>query len=127
MLPAVSQIVDVEQIRDGGSLQASFMGANGSKYCLWFQIINGEPSSERTGSAKFEAPIVFERLEFRSPNRFEWHSANEVEVTWEHASVLLNQFYGFPLSDIQARWLKTMEDVASLRGSLPNEQNGVAR
>jgi hypothetical protein len=37
MLPSVSALGSVEMIRAGGSLQAEFIGANGSRYCLHFE------------------------------------------------------------------------------------------
>jgi hypothetical protein len=121
MLPSVSQVSDVEMIRDGGSLQASFVGANGSKYCLWFKLVTQRDSQGQHRRAGYSNPIVFERLEFHHPNSFEWRSANQVEVSWEHATTLLHQFRNHPLSDAQARWLAAMEKVATLRGGLPGD------
>jgi hypothetical protein len=108
-------------IRDGGSLQASFVGTNGSKYCLWFELVTRVDEHGRRRRAGYSNLLVFERLEFHRPNSFEWRSANEVEVSWEHAANLLHQFRSHPLSDVQVRWLENMEKVASLRGGLPEE------
>jgi hypothetical protein len=121
MLPPIDQVSDVEMIRDGGSLQASFVGTNGSKYCLWFELVTRLDRQGRRRRASYSNPVVFERLEFRSPNSFEWRSANEVEISWEHATTLLHQFRSHPLTDAQACWLESMEKVASLRGGLPAE------
>lgn len=112
MLPPVSAINYVEMIRDGGSREASFLGPHGSKYCLHFPVVfqvDSEGLRKRCGYSK---PTVFERLEFRHENSFEWQSANEVDISWQHARVLLQQFRKHPLNAEQERWLKAMEDVA---------------
>jgi len=121
MLPPIGQVSDVEMIRDGGSLQASFVGTNGSKYCLWFNLITRDDEHGRRRRTGYSNPVVFERIEFRRPQSFEWHSANEVEVSWQHAAILLHQFRSHPLSDAQLEWLEVMVRVASLSGGLPEE------
>jgi hypothetical protein len=118
MLPPVSAINYVEMIRDGGSLEASFVGPNGSKYCLHFPLfvqVDSEGLRKRSG---YMQPVVFERLEFRHEDSFEWQSANEVEISWQHAQVLLQQFRKHPLNTQQEKWLKAMEDVAKAEGDL---------
>jgi hypothetical protein len=64
MLPPISAINYIEMISDGGSLEASFIGPNGSKYCLHFGVtlkVGDKGQRVRTGFAK---PVVFERLAF---------------------------------------------------------------
>lgn len=81
MLTSISLVRDAEMICDGGSLAASFIGANGSKYCLWFTFIKGNRALGQPYLAGYSKPLVFEQHEFRSENRFEWRSVNEVEVS----------------------------------------------
>ena len=118
MLPPVSAVNYVEMIRDGGSLEASFIGPNGSKYCLYFPLIVHVDSEGLRKRCGYSQPTVFERLEFRHQDAFEWQSANEVEISWQHAHVLLQQFRTHPLSTEQERWLRVMEDVAKAEGDL---------
>ena len=119
MLPSISTVGDIEMIRDGGSLQASFFGPNGSLHCLYFRLASQLDSQGKHKRSGYSSPIVFERLEFRHLTSFEWQSVNEVEVSWEHAAVILHQFHSHPLSDAQVRWLNVMEEVASLKGGTP--------
>lgn len=80
MLPAISVVNSVELIRDGGSLAASFLGENGSEYWLFYRLLRRTLASgmvERLGYAK---PVVVER-----------QSGIEIEISWEHALILINQ------------------------------------
>jgi len=119
MLPAISAIASIEMIRDGGSLQAEFVGANGSKYCLYFQLISEENQSGEFVRLGYEQPVVFERLEFREENRTEWRGINQVEVSWAHAKVLLHQLRALLQSDQDSKWLAAMEEVAGTEGEVP--------
>ncbi len=119
MLPSISTVLSIEMVRDGGSLAAHFIGANGSSYCLHFQLITMRDSNgdvQRIGYAK---PVVFERLEFREANRFEWQGINLVEVSWIHARVLLRQLRGHRCNDRDSKWLAAMEESATAEGALP--------
>ena len=119
MLPAISAIASIEMIRDGGSLQAEFVGDNGSKYCLYFQLISEEGQLGEFVRLGYEQPVVFERLEFREKNRIEWQRLNQVKVSWAHAKVLLHQLRAFLQSDQDSTWLAAMEEVASTEGDIP--------
>lgn len=121
MLPPISAIASIELIRDGGSLQAMFVGINGSKYCLYFQLIAKEGSSGELVRLGYEHPIVFERLEFREQNRDEWQAIDQVEVSWTHANVLLHQLGAYPQSDEDSKWLAAMREVASAEGQIPHD------
>jgi hypothetical protein len=106
-------------IRDGGSLEASFVGSNGSRYGLHFKLISEQGASGEFVRLGYEKPVVFERLEFRQENGFEWQSIGEVEVSWEHAKVLLHQLRSHLRDDEDAKWLEAMHDVANTDGKLP--------
>jgi hypothetical protein len=120
MLPPVAAVIDVERIRDGGSLQASFLGTNGSTYCLLYKLVTSIDADGRPKHSGYDSPMVFERLEYRDSSSIGWRSANEVEISWEHAVILLRQFLQHDLREIQARWLRIMAEVASLKGALPH-------
>jgi hypothetical protein len=121
MLPPISAIASIEMIRDGGSLQAEFVGANGSKYCLYFKLISEETLSGEFVRLGYEQPVVFERLEIREENQIEWQAINQVEVSWAHAKVLAHQLRAFLKSDQDSKWLATMEDVANTEGQIPDD------
>jgi hypothetical protein len=121
VLPAISAIVSIEMIRDGGSLKAEFVGANSSKYCLYFQLISEERLSGEFVRLGYEQPVVFEQLEFREENRINWQRINQVEVSWAHAKVLLYQLRALLQSDQDSTWLAAMEEVASTEGEIPEE------
>jgi hypothetical protein len=121
MLPPILAIVAIEMIRDGGSLQAAFLGANGSKYCLHFKLISKRGASGELMRLGYERAVLFERLELRQDNRFVWRSINEVEVSWEHATVILHQLHNLLRHDRDSKWLEAMEEVASSEGQLPRD------
>jgi hypothetical protein len=121
MLPPISSVVSIEMIRDGGSLRAEFVGANGSKYCLNFKLISEENSSGELVRLGYERPIAFERLEIREENRIEWQAINQIEMSWTYAKVLLHQLRAFLRSDQDLRWLAAMEEVANTEGEIPND------
>jgi len=119
MLPPISAIISIEMIRDGGSLEASFVGANGSKYCLHYTLIFESGNSGEFVRLGYEKPVVFERLEVRQENGFKWHSIGEIQVSWAHAKVLLHQLRNHLRNDDDAKWLEVMEEVANKDGQLP--------
>lgn len=106
-------------LRDGGSLAALFSGTNGSAYCLHFQLISGTGLNGELVRLGYEKPIVFERLVFRDANKIEMKSLNEVEITWEHAKVLLRQIRRHLQNDRDLKWLSAMEESAETEGKLP--------
>lgn len=119
MLPPISAIASIEMIRDGGSLQAEFIGANGSQYGIHLQLISEEtPQGDwvRTG---YKRPIVFEKLTIWQPDRLEWQAIHPVEISWEHAKVLLHQLRAFVQRDEDAQWLAAMETVVRTKGKIP--------
>lgn len=120
MLPPISTIVSIEMIRDGGSLQAEFVGANGSKCCLTFKLISEITPSGEFVRLGYKHPVVFEQFEIREENRIEWQAINLVEVSWAHAKVLLCQLRAVLQSDQDAKWLAAMEEVATTEGEVPH-------
>ena len=120
MLPAIGHVLAVEMLRDGGSLNASFLGLNGSNYSLLFEIKLEASASGVWMRLGYQQPRVFERQKFRRPNGgHEWEAFNEVEVSWKHAEVLLHQMQPHLRSDLDLQWHETMLLVASAQGALP--------
>lgn len=120
MIPPIAALVSIEMIRDGGSLAAQFVGTNGSGYELHFGLI--QESEETAGFVRvgYAPPVVYERLEIRQDNRFEWRRIDQIEVSWEHASVLLHQLRSHLRNEEHRKWLETMEEVANTHGQLPD-------
>ena len=69
----------------------------------------------------YERPVIFERLEIREEKRIEWQAINQVEVSWEHAKVLLHQLRAFLQREQDSKWLAAMEEVANTEGKLPDD------
>ncbi|NOT89759.1 MAG: hypothetical protein HOP03_16505 [Lysobacter sp.] len=110
MIPAISHVLSVEMIRDGGSLAADFRGADGCEYWLFFPI---DLTSHATGLPEecgYLAPTVLDRL-----------CGREFAITWKHALVFLDQIEAFPLCETSQRWLSTMREVAIAEGAPSSE------
>jgi hypothetical protein len=119
MLPPITAVNSIEMIRDGGSLQAEFVGTNGSSYCLHFKLISKDGSTGELARVGYEHPVVYERLEFREGNRVEWQAINQVDISWAHAKVLLHQLRDLLKSEEDSKWLSAMEEVANTDGQVP--------
>ena len=110
MLPPVALVHSVEMIRDGGSLAAVFQGANGSQYWLLFPIeIHDLPSGE------------WERLGYMSPVVVDRQSGCHIDVSWQHAIVLIHQIEALTTEQSSIKWLNVMESTAAACGRLPIE------
>lgn len=110
MLPPIVIVDSIEMIRDGGSLAAIFHGGDSCEYWLFLEIriSNSNPNeAERLGYAK---PKVVNR-----------HTNSEVEITWEHAAVILGQIEKMADRDGDRHWLKKMQTVVKTGGTLPND------
>lgn len=123
MLPAIDAVVSVEMIRDGGSLASTFIGNNGTKYSLCFNLIQAHAPSGNVIRIGFEKPLVFERVEFRDSHDGQetigWRAINQTVVSWNHALILLHQIRGFTQDESNLKWLDVMEEVAANEGKLP--------
>lgn len=107
MIPAISHVLGVEMIRDGGSLAACFRGSDGSEYWLMFPVnlvLDADGLRERR---RYLAPVVLDRL-----------CGTAFAITWTHAQVFLDQVEAFPLDEASQRWLRIMRDTAGVEGAL---------
>jgi hypothetical protein len=119
LLPAISNVLSVEMLRDGGSLSAVFKGTNGSEYRLMFQIETEREESGPFVRKGYARPVVFESVSFLGETTREWRAMNEVGISWDHARALLAQMRGHAISGSDLKWLEAMEEVASTSGQLP--------
>lgn len=108
MLPSISVVNSVEMIRDGGSLAASFHCKNGSEYSLFFRLLHQTLPSG-----------MFERLGYGKPVVVERQIGTEIEISWEHALILINQLRPLLRQTQDAEWLDAMQATALTEGELP--------
>jgi hypothetical protein len=108
MLPSITVLNSVEMIRDGGSLAASFQGKNGSEYWLFFRL------RQRTLPSG-----MFERLGYAKPVVVERQVGTEIEISWEHALILINQIRPLLRQSQDVEWLDAMQATAIAKGELP--------
>lgn len=119
MLPSIVAVDSVEVLRDGGSLAATFMGHNGSRYGLHMQLISDRSPAGELVRRGYERPVVFERLEIREPDKVAWEAVNQVELSWSHAAVLLDQMRSHVRNDRDARCLEMMMESVAGEGKRP--------
>ncbi len=108
MLPSITFVSSVEMIRDGGSLAAIFQGANGSEYWLFFKAVIRELPTGEHERVGYERPVVVEQ-----------QVGNEIEVSWQHAEILLNQMRPLLREEAHRTWLEAMYAAARTNGQLP--------
>jgi hypothetical protein len=119
MLPSIAAVDSVEVLRDGGSLAATFVGSNGSRYGLHMALISDRGPAGELNRRGYGRPVVFERLEFRDQGSFGWRSINEVELSWSHASVFLHQLRPHVQDERDAHCLAMMLESVEGEGKLP--------
>jgi hypothetical protein len=110
MLPSISLVLGVEMVRDGGSLAAIFEGSNGAEYSLFFPLRHQLLPSG-----------VFERLGYGQPIVIERRASIQIEVSWQHALILIHQVRPLIREPRQIKWLNAMEATAKAEGVLPDE------
>jgi len=110
MLPLIVIVDSVEMIRDGGSLAAIFHGGDSCEYWLFFEI--------RMSNSN---PNVAERLGYAEPRVVNRHTNSAVEITWEHAAVMLRQIEELAHRGHDRQWLQKMQAVAGSSGALPDD------
>ena len=104
-------------IRDGGSYGAFFQGTNGARYCLHLQLRSELKAVGRWVNLGHEAPVVFEFFPFREgESRFCLEALNPVQISWEHASILLNQIRAWLRDKSHLRRAEEMQAVIDARG-----------
>lgn len=120
MLPEVDAIESVEMLRDGGSLNASFVGATGKQYWLLFSLKSELGQGGEFVRLGYERPVVFERVETRhNATSVEWQSVDQVTLSWAEADSLLVRMRRFVHAESDTKWLDAMVQVARTEGALP--------
>jgi hypothetical protein len=126
MLPNVCKILDVEMIRDGGSLAAKFESYTGGQYILFFQIHvvdRGPFEKEQLG---YREPVIIDcDPRKRPPNSSTVHyselSGPSIPISWNEARNIVGQIERLAqeLSPQRAEWLHEMIFACANDGHLP--------
>jgi hypothetical protein len=108
MLPPIDQLLSIGMIRDGGSLGASLLCADGSVYALFFKLdsfVNAGGELERRG---YFPPVIMRKV-----------CGIEISISWPHAEILLHQMRAMLRSEADRNWVEVMIEVTETRGQLP--------
>jgi hypothetical protein len=121
VLPDVEVVQSVEMLRDGGSLNASFVATSGKQYWLVFSLKSELGPGGELVRLGYERPVVFERVEARpSAARVEWQPVDQVALSWAEADEFLTRIRQSVQTGSDAKWLDAMEQVARTEGALPH-------
>jgi hypothetical protein len=125
MAPVVETVLDVETIRDGGSLAATFLDKHGAKWILFLKIdmADHEGKVERLG---FKEPVLIDADPAKRRKDTERRIYSELSgpahrLTWEDAQGLVAQIARLPteLTEWATRSLNLLRIAVDGRGSLP--------
>jgi hypothetical protein len=124
MALTVKSLLDVEMIRDGGSLAATFCDEVGSKWILLLEIdqISHESEVETLG---FKKPVLIDADPAKRPMDTEGRiysalSGPAYSLTWEEAEALVGQITELAtLAERAARYLNQFRIAIDSRGGLP--------
>src|SRR5215475_11958739 len=112
MLPSIGIVLSVEMIRDGGSLAATFRGADGCEYWLFLQVRLNKLSSGEHERVGYEGPVVLDRL-----------AGREISISWQQARVLFAQMGPLLQDERDRKWFPIMEEALLAEGALPSGVN----
>jgi hypothetical protein len=107
---------NVEMLRDGGSLAATFRDSLGHEYTLLITIQTQVLPTGGVELLRYAAPI------FDSPR-----VTRPTPVTWEQAGVLFEQVRGVLGENQRREWVDLMSEVISTKGVLPARLGRVQR
>jgi hypothetical protein len=107
MLSPIARVDSVEMIRDGGSLAATFMGIDGSKYWLFFPVL-----------VDHSVPGYVTTLGYGDPQVVDCLVGTAVTVSWQHATVLLNQIRPWLKDEEHLSTLEVLADIAAHEGAV---------
>jgi len=102
MLPSIALAHGIEMLRDGGSLCASFQGANGSYYWLLLPVTVLEESN----AVAYEQPVIVERP----------HAVKPMQISWAHATTILHQVDVLLPGTKDRRYVERMYEVIRNEG-----------
>ena len=127
MLPVVSSLINIEMLRDGGSLAASFKSDRGREYTLLLRIDIDKKEHRRLG---YRDPVLIDcDPKLRPPNtdRVIYSSlcGPAVPVSWSEACEITTAVspLAIELDSWQTVWLAQMVYVTTNDGRLPPDMD----
>jgi hypothetical protein len=129
MIPAVHRVINVEKIRDGGSLAARF-ASDGGEYILFIKlrcVFHGLPGSQgQIEQLGFDQPFLIDCDPKKRPADTDEVGYSELSgpaflVSWGEARELLCAISGLSagLNRLKSDWLREMVNAASHEGRVP--------
>ena len=107
MLPTIGTALSAELIRDGGSLCASFLGADSATYWLLFKLIIVDTSPGYREAKHYATPVILDRL-----------SGTSVSITWDHAKAMLGEISSLLSKQTHHEAVDSMLDIAQNEGQI---------
>jgi len=108
MLPSIARADSVEMLRDGGSLCAAFVGADSCQYWLLVPIERSPVGSATFEDRCYADPVVIDRP----------FAATPIQVSWEHAAILLRQIVAMLPADAPKYWVAPMSECLARCGNI---------
>jgi hypothetical protein len=125
-VPSVISVENVEMIRDGGSLAATYNSEGAGRHILFTKIRIAQGDSLTSERLCYEQPILIDCDPAKRPldtDRIHYSklSGPAVSVTWEEARVLVAGFSRLAdgLNEFGMMRLRRLEHVVSTDGGLP--------
>jgi hypothetical protein len=122
MIPPVTAVLNIEMIRDGGSLALQFESESFSRYILFTKIIVA-PGPKRCG---YSEPVLIDCDPAKRPpdtdNRIYSELSGPADpVSWKEARAIIAAASRLVngLSKWESRWLEMLKHVANTDGALP--------
>jgi hypothetical protein len=123
MLPSVRKVENIELIRDGGSLAATFESDGGSRYILFLEIRLDDRARSNRKMARYDQPVLIDCDPTKRPPNTKRILYSELggprdSISWNQARVLLEEISKLArlTNPLHSGWLKNMVDVASSDG-----------
>jgi hypothetical protein len=125
MLPAVRKLETIEMIRDGGSFAAKFESDGESRYILFIEINQANPSSKKLekDGLGYLTPILIDCDPQKRPadsaeKIYSELSGPAIPISWNQAREILSTITSLAteLRPMQTKWLERMVFVAANEG-----------
>lgn len=103
MLPPIALAHSIEMLRDGGSLCASFQGANGLHYWLWLPVV-----LEGSRAVAYAQPVIVKRP----------YTAQSIQISWVHAKTILHQVEALLPCSTDRKYIEQMYEAIRNEGRI---------
>ena len=128
MAPRVSQTLDVEMIRDGGSFAASFVDERGEPWALLLPIVSGKDGNVQLPK-QYSMPVLVDCDPAKRPSNtdtvlYSALSGPRTTISWDDARLILTAIADGTTGDDDLRrslhfreWLQQMMEIADRDGA----------